>query len=818
MRETNMNKTVAILTGAPAAPQHLHVPLHLEPEQPRVRRAACVAGAAAALGLTLAWGSPAPTGPASPALRATALAEEAADAATESVGIENAPGRDWIPDAPDADAGGTSGGNADGDDTGPDAAPQIDDASGGAGTGTTQDYIEPPSDATDGGYAYQAEVLSAGGGSDGSVGEGEQPQTAVVMATPTISSYDPATGILTGTADAGVTVRALLADGSVAAEAVAGEDGTFSLQLPAGTDLSGITVVAVGADGAASAAASGADFVAAQAAAQQKQARAQVSAQVDQAVASLARDMQGSLAGSGLFADYDAVSTQMPLSGYAFGLAAGVAASAVAIGGYLGVRRYLASSAEGVDQDDARDVAPAAGLPGLADEDDLELLAMALYGPAEQDGASGAVAPAAHAAPAAGGAAAVHAEGDAFAGAGHAEPVVAEEPGVPVAEMDTAQMIALLGDAGVSAAAQAPADIRPANRDDAEHDGMFPGMADLSGLDVFDGALVKGDVSRVGEESDEDWRAVAADEGPLDVSSFTPAAHDAHEPTAPTRPSPTVSMGAARPRGSTYVAPVIGPSTPPRVLPVLQREVEAVPEVDMPAPRPDLSAALTLAAFAPGPVQSGRVPAAARMDLDEPQQKSARRGRGIWGGRSQRARASETVGVPQIQRGAAFAQAQGAEASRVLDAQVSCVVPEIPDVPEVNPMSTMNLGGSSFMSGLTSVVNATGYVQQAVATTLQPDVASAMSRAEHGDYCVPMVNEDGQLPDTDVVTYDPSIYQTSASSPAYIDYLVRDEFTHRHDSPARRAAATGQFHVIDGTASLYTPSASGAGQTYVPLH
>ena len=55
-----------------------------------------------------------------------------------------------------------------------------------------------------------------------------------------------------------------------------------------------------------------------------------------------------------------------------------------------------------------------------------------------------------------------------------------------------------------------------------------------------------------------------------------------------------------------------------------------------------------------------------------------------------------------------------------------------------------------------------------------------------------------QLPETDAVTYSTDIYRTDPLTPEYISYLVDDEFAHRHDSPAQRAAATGQFRVVMG--------------------
>ena len=42
---------------------------------------------------------------------------------------------------------------------------------------------------------------------------------------------------------------------------------------------------------------------------------------------------------------------------------------------------------------------------------------------------------------------------------------------------------------------------------------------------------------------------------------------------------------------------------------------------------------------------------------------------------------------------------------------------------------------------------------------------------------------------------------TSALSQAYIDYLVQEEFAHRHDTLAQRNAALGRMRVVNGAAT-----------------
>jgi hypothetical protein len=42
---------------------------------------------------------------------------------------------------------------------------------------------------------------------------------------------------------------------------------------------------------------------------------------------------------------------------------------------------------------------------------------------------------------------------------------------------------------------------------------------------------------------------------------------------------------------------------------------------------------------------------------------------------------------------------------------------------------------------------------------------------------------------------------TTMLSPAYIDYMVREEFEHRHDTTAQRNVALGRMRLVQGGAS-----------------
>ena len=49
---------------------------------------------------------------------------------------------------------------------------------------------------------------------------------------------------------------------------------------------------------------------------------------------------------------------------------------------------------------------------------------------------------------------------------------------------------------------------------------------------------------------------------------------------------------------------------------------------------------------------------------------------------------------------------------------------------------------------------------------------------------------------------------SSGISSAYINYMVQDEFEHRHDTPAQRNAALGRLHIVNGAAHAPVPLAA----------
>ncbi len=982
MRETNMNDIAArrahlLPEVGGCRPAHLYVaqryyePAHLaETQGPLVsaagdvRRAVCVAGMAATLSLALAAPSLAPSAGTSGASGVALAAEGAA---------ETVPDLDWSAPAPTigSDTTATDAGTETG---ASDIPAEIPEDTGNAadeqpsGTNTMPDDVYIPEQNGDEGVSFVAESTAP---STVAVDEGAQAQTvvapdaasetsaaaqatqadAVVVATPVILSWDASSATLTGTATAGCTVQALAVDGSVLADTVAWDDGSFSLLLPAGTDLSTVSVVAVDVQGNVSAAALGSDFLAAQGVAQQQAERARIASESATATSALESDIVGALESSSLMDGYSNGDAVLPFSTYLLTVAAGVAGVGVAAGAFVGGRALLrrraqtgsaavrgaapsessvpmaAVTAANVAAWDEADRASASGQndaagasertadrqgtavveparDALSEEGDaLERMAMELFG-TPAPAADEATSPAGETAPAtqdAGCAAspepAAPADDDDFVVSleGLSSPVrkipdsatpqagegslASSAQGAQSANAGSRSSEAASGAAGADEAEgptplAAPQGARSASPrhlasplDSTQAWLALAGIkdADLSGLDAFDEAspLVKPSQDAVDgqfETSDaDDWGLVTLAGGaahaqapeervasPQAGGARHRAAHYADDQvTAPTEPEPPVSdatSGTVASYDQAYAAPVIGPSAGTRALDGIaalagvprQREVGPaaahaaagvstfVPEVaddDVDA----LTGALGgNAAPDRDPGRTRVADAASGLDLDEPTQRPTHRGRGIWGRRSsgRGGQSAEMIGVPVIQRGASASPDAYSTASVV-----------VPDIPDVNPMSTLSVQSTgSFLAGLTNVVNSTVYVQGAAATTLQPDVADALSRAER-DERLPFVSADNELPATDAFTYDPSIYDNPMTSPAYINYLVRDEFEHRHDTPSQRAVATSQFRVIDGanaspdtTADLIgllyaAPSASrGSAGAYVPRH
>lgn len=784
--------------------RHFAVPQHFEPacvasarQGGDLRMRLCTAGLAAMLGLALT-----PAG---------------------ALATEDVPDAGWNPDVPSIDTGGSTGGETGGDtssggevvdpapelppDTGGDTSGDTGggDASGdvpagdGGGSwgdtgtgdlidaGSTPDYVPSYEETYGGGdtssvaaspeafadpYATTSEVVA-----QETVPE-EEAAVEETVAAPVITGWSQADRVLSGTAVPGATVQAYDAAGTLVAEAVAGEDGTFSIALPEGYDLSSVNLVTLGFDGGVSAATTGASFAETLAA----QERARVASEVAVTVGSLADSIDADLSSSGLYASYEQQSSSLPVLPYVLGAGVGVVASGVAVGAFMGIRHAVTGRDERADDSDegamVADVRPFFTAPsapvrserqamGMAtsqgsDDDELERLAMAFASGESLDAASApaqtsAPAAASHVVPAPGAdllsdfdydpdpqgpggkgpdASSTLDDADKFSTAAFLR--AADVPSVRPSSTDVTGASAATWGPGSAAGSVSRASLS----------GAIPHVEDLLGFDVFE----PGSVSGLGEEgvdplaSADDWRALAYAElargvgGASERSSITSA-------TMPRTPSATMASK------TNYFAPVVGPSTPSRVAPLLQDEEK----------RARIEKILAMQQTLAGQVQA----TSSGARVADP-------------ARPAPAAASRADGVPQIQRGTS-AYAGMTSAVTGASSRLNCVVPEIGD--------------------LDSSLYAPTVAMEPVRVAAQVPVAAAASRPS---FSVPAVySADEQLPATDMFTYDPSIYETSPLSPAYIDYLVKDEFEHRHDSPAQRAAATGQFQVIEGTGQMH---------------
>lgn len=75
------------------------------------------------------------------------------------------------------------------------------------------------------------------------------PAVSAAVTVPVFGSYDAGTGVLSGSAQPGVTVRVVDGAGNVVGDVVVDENGVFSIALPAGTDLSGLSIYVVDGEG-----------------------------------------------------------------------------------------------------------------------------------------------------------------------------------------------------------------------------------------------------------------------------------------------------------------------------------------------------------------------------------------------------------------------------------------------------------------------------------------------------------------------------------------------------------------------------------------
>lgn len=176
------------------------------------------------------------------------------------------------------------------------------------------------------------------------------------------------------------------------------------------------------------------------------------------------------------------------------------------------------------------------------------------------------------------------------------------------------------------------------------------------------------------------------------------------------------------------------------------------------------------------------------------------------------------VPVPVYAAPAAPSYASAAPAPRMRDeAGRSTYVPAIGDTGawdarDVQPVGPAPTQGTLAWDGVGSDASGVWPVAAADAAPLgQTGMFATLPASSASTVSIPAVyGPNEQLPVPAGQRDDAHLYETSPLSPAYIDYLVQDEFEHRHESAAQRAAATGQFHIINGMASAPQPLRRGA--------
>ena len=168
------------------------------------------------------------------------------------------------------------------------------------------------------------------------------PVEAPVITVPVFTSYDPATRTLSGTAQPGAVVRIADAEGNpVVEDVVAAENGVFSVVLPEGVDLAGLSIYVVNENGEpASDALAGATIVEEIA----RQELAQVRTAVGTSTSDLASGLMTTVGAMGIASSVDQIEEEgMPALPYIFGAAAGVVAVGAVVGGIVAIRRRSAA-------------------------------------------------------------------------------------------------------------------------------------------------------------------------------------------------------------------------------------------------------------------------------------------------------------------------------------------------------------------------------------------------------------------------------------------------------------------------------------------
>lgn len=335
-----------MLTKKTNQPQHMgasYCPAHLVASGPTgIRRVLCTAGITALLACTMA-----------PAAYADLT--------------DDIPDSNWTPDVPSIDntdpqppvdpvdpGTGDDPGTGGDPGTGEDPGTGDDPGTGGDPGWTDPEIPDSGSDVPD----YNYDPPSGGGSGAASEwafydpaeppAEGEPDPNAEAPAAevpaitvPVFVSYDAATRTLTGTAQPNVVVRIADAEGNPLVEDVAtAQNGSFSVVLPEGVDVAGLSIFVVNENGeAASEPLTGATIVQEIA----RQELAQVRTAVGTSTTDLASGLVSAVGAMNLASSVEQAEEEtMPPLPYILGAAAGVVAVGAVVGGIVAVRRRSA--------------------------------------------------------------------------------------------------------------------------------------------------------------------------------------------------------------------------------------------------------------------------------------------------------------------------------------------------------------------------------------------------------------------------------------------------------------------------------------------
>ncbi len=660
---------------------------------------------------------------------------------------------------------------------------------------------------------------------------------------PVFDQYEAATNTFSGFAPAGSVVAIAASDGSLLGEAYVSDAGSFWFTLPADVYLGDVSVyVEDGQGGAEGDVLTGASMVAALA----ERTGSSVLSAVGDSTSDLASSFVGSTAAlaSDLAVDETAVDESLPVVPYALGAASALVAAAAVGGSLLLARKFGKPSGQsypdgarpatgGHFESSRESFTPSgprpAGVSSRADDaprdsgDELESLAMSLFGtvsPATSPDSSASSAPSASVM-SVGGSSGVRPVDD------DSEDTVSfsavERPSDPEDFARVARILAS-GSGAVHRVTAVRLD------------------ADLSGLDRFDGAGTSDDTSVANPLlPSDDWRAVAfaelADERPS-----SPSGADAGSATLPRRQTKpftapaAVSTAPARSQG----APVVGPRfmTPDDAAMRRQAlEQSDAPEAKELRRRDRLFQAQKAGRLARS--KSSRdseedgVPVISRGSSYPAAPGPAMRSHYIGDSARETSRSvsvpdpelilpvaatlsSESSVAPSVAVAASAAQiayaAFAGTGSTATQKKTSPATGDRPAVAQPSRAATYGYGSAGCGSAYSDARSASSCRPTAPSGDDDHSIAAAYAAAVYSAFGagtpVPETATERGLSSVPSVGPEESLgrsgsgdaYATSPLSPAYIEHMVRDEFAHRHDTPAQRNAALGRIRIVNGAA------------------